>query len=218
MDLLELWTICSANNIVMDREQMRNLERYAEELKYWNSKVNLISRKDEDNIFKNHILHSLSIVKFIEPNKKAKFVDIGTGGGLPGIPIKIALPDITMSLVDSIKKKIKITDMLAKHTGLNKINAYNSRAEELSKLPEHKNEYDYVVARAVSKIVNLIEWGKSFLNNNGMFVFLKGGDLSDEIEEAINKFPTLSIREEYLNIRGADWFEKEDKKILICKL
>ncbi|MGB9912782.1 MAG: 16S rRNA (guanine(527)-N(7))-methyltransferase RsmG, partial [Candidatus Kapaibacteriota bacterium] len=118
MELTEFWTILSANGIILEVEQLKQIERFVKELTYWNDKINLISRKDIDNILENHILHSLSILKYVEIPQKANTLDVGTGGGLPGIPLKIARPDINMILIDSIAKKIKITDMLAKHTGL----------------------------------------------------------------------------------------------------
>lgn len=218
MDLLEFWTICSSNGIVMDKEQMRVIERYAGELIYWNSKVNLISRKDEENILEKHILHSLAILKYFEPKPKAYMIDIGTGGGLPGIPLKIAVPDLRMTLVDAIIKKTKLTDMFAKHTGMRMISAINGRAEELSQLPEHKGKYDYVTARAVSKMDRLISWSHNFLKKDGTFIFLKGGDLSEEYAAARLRFPNLEIKEHLIHMIGAEWMAKEEKKVVICKL
>lgn len=216
MDLLEFWTICSTNNIVLDREQMKLIERYLNEIKYWNNKVNLISRQEEEQILDKQILHSLTILKYVEIKQKAKCIDVGTGAGLPGIPIKIARPDLDMLLVDSIQKKIKITSMLAKHTELKKIEAITSRVEDLSKKLNYLNYFDLVFARAVKKILTVINWVKPMINKDGYIVFLKGGNLKDEIDEVKKYYPDILVNEINIKINGYTWFEENDKKIVIC--
>lgn len=217
MELTEFWTICSGNGIILDKEQLRSLERFKDELIYWNEKVNLISRKDIDNIMERHILHSLLILKYIEFPQRAKCLDLGTGGGLPGVPLKIARPDLHMLLVDSIKKKLKIADMLGHHTGLKNIRGVVARAEELAEKKEFAGYFDFILSRAVGKTVELISWSKPLLKKNGQFVFLKGGDLNEEIAAAKQKFPKLVIIERPLTAFGLDFFEKEEKKIMICR-
>ena len=142
MELSEFWTLCSSNGIVLEKKQLDMFTRFIEELLYWNQKVNLISRKDEENIVVNHIIHSLSSLKYIELPAKARCLDVGTGGGLPGIPITIAKPTIHMLLVDSIAKKAKIADMLAKHTGVRTIGAKTARAEELQKEKQYLMHFE----------------------------------------------------------------------------
>ena len=217
MDLIKFWTICSANSIVLSEEQIKQFERLESELRYWNEKVNLISRKDEDNIFERHFLHSLSILKYIDLKDKAQCLDFGTGGGFPGIPLKIAKPDLHFLLVDSIKKKIKITDMFAQHTGLRNIKAITARVEELATESQNQKKFDYIFARAVGKLDMLVSWTENLLKQNGKFVFLKGGDLTEEIMITKEKFPRLKIEEISINMFGADFFEKEGKKIVICE-
>ncbi|ROL61468.1 16S rRNA (guanine(527)-N(7))-methyltransferase RsmG [Bacteroidetes/Chlorobi group bacterium ChocPot_Mid] len=216
MTLLEFWTICSSNNIVLDKEQMKMIERYADEIKYWNNNVNLISRQEEDQILEKHILHSLVILKYVDIKHKARCIDIGTGAGLPGIPLKIARNDLEMLLIDSIQKKIKITSMFAKHTGLKKIDAVSIRAEDLANQNKYHNYYDFVFARAVKKILTVLNWVKPLLNKEGLIVFLKGGNLNDEIEEAKKYYPDLSVNEINIKINGYQWFEENEKKIVIC--
>ena len=150
MDIVEFWTICSANGIVLSKEQIRQIERYRDELVYWNEKVNLISRKDVENVLENHILHSLSVLKYVNLPLKSRCLDLGTGGGLPGIPVSIANPEARMLLVDSIGKKIKITDMLAKHTGNKYIKAMNARVEDLANKKEYNSYFDFVFAGEIS--------------------------------------------------------------------
>ncbi|MFC2130842.1 16S rRNA (guanine(527)-N(7))-methyltransferase RsmG [Bacteroidota bacterium] len=216
MDIVEFWTICSANGIIPEKEQRKQIERYSSELLYWNEKVNLISRKDEDKILSRHVLHSLSVLKYVDIKNKAKCIDIGTGGGLPGIPLKIARPDISMLLVDSIAKKIKITQMLAKHTGLNKIDAICSRAENLGNVKEYKASFDFAFVRAVKKIEIVLGWIKDIIKKDGIAVFYKGGDLTDEISDAKKMFPGVEIKEININLIGAAWLKEDDKKIIIC--
>jgi 16S rRNA (guanine527-N7)-methyltransferase len=247
MDLIEFWTICSSNGIILTKEQIEQLKRYYNELLYWNSKVNLISRKDEEYFLDRHILHSLSILKYIEIPPKSNCLDVGTGGGLPGIPLAIANPEINMLLVDSIAKKMKITSMMAKHTELKKLNTICERVELLSNNKDYKNKFDFVFARAVTDTSKIIGWVKDLIKPKGKIVLLKGGDLTDEIENALqdrrhktedirqktqdrrpktedrsqksvdNVYTSLKIKEIPIKLFGYDWFEKEEKKIVICE-
>jgi len=217
MDISEFWTICSTNGIVLEKEQIKAIERYANELLYWNKKVNLISRKDEDAILSRHILHSLTILKYIDLQYKARCIDIGTGGGLPGIPIKIARPDITMFLNDSIKKKVKITDMLANHTGYKNFKVLNVRAENLQLNENLTNTYDFVFSRAVAKTIEILEWSDKILKKDGKVILLKGGNLNEEINIAKNKFPKYQFLVQDIDFIGADWFKNNAKKIIICE-
>ncbi len=217
MELTEFWTILSANGIILDVEQLKLIERYSKELSYWNEKVNLISRKDIDNFLENHILHSLCVLKYVDIPKKAQCIDIGTGGGLPGIPIKIARPDVKMLLLDSIAKKIKITAMLAKHTSLRGIEAVCKRAEEFAKEKNNYKRFDVVFARSVAKIKTVVIWVKEMLKTDGKIVFLKGGNLKDEIEDAKKLYENLELDEILIDLIGYEKFKKEEKKIIICK-
>ncbi len=217
MELTEFWTILSANGIILDVEQLKLIERYSKELSYWNEKVNLISRKDIDNLLENHILHSLCVLKYVDIPKKAQCIDIGTGGGLPGIPIKIARPDVKMLLLDSIAKKIKITAMLAKHTSLRGIEAVCKRAEEFAKEKNNYKRFDVVFARSVAKIKTVVIWVKEMLKTDGKIVFLKGGNLKDEIEDAKKLYENLELDEILIDLIGYEKFKKEEKKIIICK-
>ena len=217
MDIVKFWTICSANGIILTPDQIKQFERYHRELLYWNEKVNLISRKDEDNIFERHFLHSLAILKYHKIPAKSKCMDFGTGGGLPGIPLKITCGDINMLLVDSIRKKIKITDMFVQHSEMRNIKTICSRVEDLALDQTNQKHYDFIFSRAVAKLDEMIGWVIKMLKPSGKMIFLKGGDLVEEINAAKSKFPSLTIEESKIKLFGADWFEKEDKKILICE-
>ena len=154
----------------------------------WNSKINVISRKDIENIYIRHILHSLSIAKFIKFKRDATILDLGTGGGFPGIPLAIIFPDSNFILVDSIRKKIDVVDEVVKELELKNINSQWSRAEDLD------CNYDFLVTRAVAKMPTLINWSKGRFNNysfhdieNGIIapnnsIFTKEKEVKDLIE------------------------------------
>ena len=147
----------------------------------WNEKINVISRKDIDNLYLRHVLHSLAIAKFINFTPGTRVVDVGTGGGFPGVPLAILFPEVEFILVDSIRKKIIVADAISSSLKLNNVKSLNDRIENLP------GTYDFFVSRAVTKLD--IAWGwvgnKISPNNvnsikNGL-IYLKGGDINDEI-------------------------------------
>jgi 16S rRNA (guanine527-N7)-methyltransferase len=217
MEFTEFWTICSSNSIVLDKQQLKQTKRYTEELVHWNKKVNMISRKDEENILGYHILHSLAPLKYFDVPDKSRCLDVGTGGGLPGIPLAIACPMSHFLLVDSVQKKIKITEMLAKHTGLRHLQVMRTRAEELARKNEYKHKFDFIFARAVAKVAVVAAWVKPMIKPDGRLIFLKGGDLDEEIDFARKEFKNIEIEEIKLDLFGAEWFLREDKKLVVCK-
>ncbi len=165
----------------LSEQQLLLFAKHEELFKTWNEKVNLVSRKDIDNLTVKHILHSLSIVKYIRFDGGARVLDIGTGGGFPGIPLAIYYPNVKFTLVDSIEKKIKVVEDLVSELDLKNVTVKRARAEEL------KEDFDYVVSRAVAPMSELVGW--SFKNckmgqvgslPNG-WVVLKGGDLKEEL-------------------------------------
>ena len=218
MEYTEFWTVLSANNIVLTVEQIEQFKRYEKELLYWNEKINLISRQDKQNILEKHFLHSLSILKYIEFPKKARCLDIGTGGGFPGLPLKIALPEIHITLSDSIKKKLKTTEMFAKHTGLRNIECKLGRVEDLSKNKKYIQHFDIICSRAVAQTVKLIDWSLPLLKSTGKFIFLKGGDLDTEVCDAQTQYPQLDFTVLEIDMLGCDWLKNEGKKLVVVGL
>jgi len=216
MNIIELWTICSANGIVLGDDQMEMLNRYITELIYWNSKVNLISRKDEQNIIEKHILHSLSVLKYVGIPVKSRCLDVGTGGGLPGLPVAIACRGIQMLLLDSIKKKIKLTEMFARHTGLRNVDAICSRVETLQDSKNYFQYFDFIFSRGVGKAVEVLSWVTPILKPGGKVILYKGGDLEAEIDEAKKKFKSINIENIQISLFGCGSFAGDDKRLLMC--
>ena len=169
----------------------------------WNSKINVISRKDIDNLYEHHVLHSLAIAKWIPFQPDSYILDVGTGGGFPGIPLAIMFPQCQFVLVDSIGKKIKVASEVAKALGLTNVVCKQERVEE------EKEKFDFVVSRAVMPLPNLVKLVRKNISNkhrnaipNGLIV-LKGGDLQAEVAPYIK---TAEIAPCSKWFKG-DWFE-----------
>lgn len=214
MDTVEFWSTCSVNGLVLTNEQMELLVRYVEDLLHWNNRINLISRRDTEHIWVRHILHSLTPLIMNAMPRSGKALDIGTGGGLPGIPLKIANPKLDMTLLDSIAKKVRTTSMLASHITKHGLRAVRERAEELPKDARHAGPYDVVVSRATAPLVDLMTWSRPLLKPGGRIVALKGGALTDEVEQAQTKHPDAVISVIDIDVRGVDWFREENKRIV----
>ena len=167
----------------LNQEKKEKYNKLIQLYKYWNSKVNLISRKDIDNIEINHILHSLSIVKIVRFKDSTLVMDVGTGGGLPGIPLAIFFPKVNFTLIDSIGKKIKVVKSICSELSINNVNAINDRVEN------HFDHYDFVLSRAVTRMDKFYKLvNKNFRSNssnkikNGI-ISLKGGTLYEELKD-----------------------------------
>lgn len=175
----------------------------------WNSKINVISRKDMDSLYEKHVLHSLSIAAAFEWAPGTEVVDLGTGGGFPGIPLAIFFPEVRFHLVDSIGKKIKVVEAVSEALGLQNVTAQHSRVEDIK-----NRKFDFVVSRAVAPLQNLWQWSRPLLkkpsatqHRNPGLICLKGGDLAAEISESGCKptvlemyeiFPEEYFKEKYL--------------------
>lgn len=152
----------------------------------WNSKINVISRKDIDNFYIHHVLHSLSIAANFEFNESTKVMDLGCGGGFPSIPLAIFFPNTSFHLVDSINKKLTVVQEIAAAIGLNNITVQHTRAEDIK-----NRKFDVVISRAVAPMQDLWKWSKPLIQKNNQnldlpngLICLKGGDLSKEIQES----------------------------------
>lgn len=188
-------------------DQFRQLENLYKE---WNEKINVISRKDIDSLYERHVLHSLSIAAAFSFQPGASIIDIGTGGGFPGIPLAVFFPEVQFHLVDSIGKKLKVVEAVASAIGLRNLSIQHIRAEEIK-----GRKFDFAVSRAVAPLKELWKWSKPLLqlskqgkeNPAPGLICLKGGDLSAEIQESHTRprvmeifeiFPEAFFTEKYL--------------------
>ena len=172
----------------------------------WNEKINVVSRKDIDHIYERHILHALSIAKFKDLSNK-RILDVGTGGGFPGIPLAILFPDAQFTLVDSIGKKISVVKGISKAIGLQNLEAHHMRAEKV------KGQFDYVVSRAVTRMKNFLPWVNQKIDSKDRMadvgiIALKGGDLDEEMKEVKRTYQEISLTDYY----SEEFFET--KKII----
>ena len=180
--------------------------------KEWNDKINVISRKDFDTLYERHVLHSLAIAKFLPFQPDSKILDIGTGGGFPGIPLAIMFPECQFHLVDSIGKKIKVVQEVSSALGLTNVIASHGRAEEV------KDKFDFIVSRAVAELALLVRWSQGKIAKkqinaipNGL-ICLKGGELSEELK-VVNQYKELYNLNDYFT---EDFFET--KKLVYVSL
>ncbi len=172
-------------------DQLGNL--YAQ----WNEQINVISRKDTENFYERHVLHSLGIAKVIEFSEGSKILDIGTGGGFPGVPLAILFPDCQFTLVDSIGKKIRVVNEVKNELGLMNVLAIHERAENIV------DKFDFIVSRAVTAMPDFILWTKGKISKNNRntlkngILYLKGGDLSEELSTVQQKLKIFNLSEIY---------------------
>lgn len=166
----------------------------------WNSKINVISRKDIDNLYIHHVLHSLSIGKYISFRSGTSIIDVGTGGGFPGVPLAILFPEVEFLLLDSIRKKVRVANEISDAIGLKNVDFIHSRMED------EKRKFDFVVSRAVMQLPELVKRVKKNVSPknanaipNGL-ICLKGGDLEEELKPFKNKVETHSL---------SDYFKEE---------
>jgi 16S rRNA (guanine527-N7)-methyltransferase len=184
----------------LTEHQKQQFEQLPGLYNFWNNQINVISRKDIDQLFERHVLHSLGIARVMPFLPGESVLDVGTGGGFPGIPLAILFPDTQFYLVDSIGKKIKVVQEVAKALGLKNLKAEHLRAEQVNE------KFDFVVSRAVTRLGEFYPWIKGKFNKqsknilpNGI-LYLKGGDLTDEIKES-----GLKVQQYYLK----DYFTEE---------
>ncbi len=195
-----------------DPEIWKRIESLQEVYSYWNERINVISRKDMDHFYERHVLHSLAIAKFFNFSSKDQVLDIGTGGGFPGIPLAILFPETSFVLMDSRKKKCEVTQEAAKALKLQNVRVVLNRVEET------KGRFSHIVSRAVAPMQTLYGWSKHLLkpDNSSVYIFLKGGDLNEEISEFQMHNPKWKVFQQNLS----ESFEEEffsTKKVLWAK-
>ncbi|MBN7813295.1 16S rRNA (guanine(527)-N(7))-methyltransferase RsmG [Algoriphagus sp. H41] len=200
----------------LSEKQIEQFDRLQELYEDWNAKINVISRKDMEQFYVHHVLHSLGIAKVMRFQPGTKVLDIGTGGGFPGIPLAILFPDTHFHLVDSIGKKISVVKEVAKSLKLGNVEAQQARAETLVR------KYDFVVSRAVTRMVNFYPWVKGKIKRedfnefqNGI-LYLKGGDVDEEMEELDRSYVTYHLedyfKEDFFETKKVVYMPWEDKR------
>jgi len=171
--------------------------------RFWNSRINIISRKDIDYLYINHVLHSLSIAKVIDFKSNTRVLDVGTGGGFPGIPLAILFPEVEFMLLDSINKKINVVNDIVNKLNLKNVLTCVNRVEDI------KETYDFVVSRAVTNMPNFIKYvnGRISSNHNNKLrngiLYLKGGDLNEELKDIQHKIYNINLhfKEEFFKTK-----------------
>lgn len=196
----------------LNEEQRARMEKLGALYADWNAKINVISRKDIDNLYEHHVLHSLGITKMLHFKPGSSVMDIGTGGGFPGIPLAILFPDVQFHLLDSIGKKIKVATAVAESLGLKNVTTVQCRAEE------EKGKFDFIVSRAVLPLLDLTRLVKKNIKKEQMnampngLIALKGGELDKEI---------FTFRHTAVTVELKDYFKEEyfqTKKVVYVPL
>jgi 16S rRNA (guanine527-N7)-methyltransferase len=227
--------ICNKNNLTISDQQLNMLDRYVRILCEWNEKINLLSRKDIDNIWTRHIIGSLAFLFEYSFTEKCTIADVGTGGGLPGIPLAIMLPECKVTLIDSIRKKITAVSDMLHSLALENVTTLHGRAEELSRKPKYQNSFDYVIARAVGPIHDVVGWSYGFLKHQkpsavisgkqggqsllspGSIILIKGGDLTDEISRTMIDYKKWQIETRPMKVKNLPIEDLQDKKFVFVR-
>lgn len=196
----------------LNEEQVQQLFLLKDLYGDWNAKINVISRKDIDNLYINHVLHSLGIAKVIQFKKNTKVIDVGTGGGFPGIPLAILFPETHFHLVDSIGKKITVVNDVVYQLKLKNVVASNTRVEVM------KEKFDFVVSRAVTTLQEFVQWVGPLIRKDGFnelhngILCLKGGDVTDELSLLKRKAMIFDLKKSF----SEEFFEK--KKVVYVSM
>jgi len=228
----EIISVCNQNGIKVSEEQASSLTAYVKSLEQWNERINLVSRADMKKIWVRHILHSVApFMKFCFP-EGLKVIDVGTGGGLPGVPFAILRPDFQVTLIDSIRKKTHALQAIIRDIGLRNARVVNGRVEERGKSKQFRQHFDLALSRGVSRLSTLVEWAGPLLKKQTSsfhskstdvirlpaIIAFKGGDISSEVSEALKKHPNIDFEIHDLVFEGIDQSEMVEKKLVVAHM
>lgn len=180
-------------NISISEQQLKQFQMYYDLLLEWNSFMNLTAITELDEVIKKHFLDSASLIHAIPDlsEKKYSFIDVGTGAGFPGIPLKILFPDLSITLLDSLNKRVKFLNHVIENLELTKIEAIHGRAEDIAQNPSYREQYDFCVSRAVANLTTLSEYCLPFVKKKGFFISYKSEKITEEYEQAKNAIKIL---------------------------
>jgi 16S rRNA (guanine527-N7)-methyltransferase len=228
---LRFSSICRRNGLPVSDQQLEKLGQYVQLLQDWNTKLNLVSRGERKDIWTAHILHSISPLFLLDIQPALRVLDLGTGGGLPGIPLAIVRPDLQVMLVDSIRKKIAAVQDILARLSLPNVGAVASRVEDLPRTSGFEH-FDIVVARGVAPLVELVRWSRLLLRDRPAqpqgthstdaralrlpcLIAYKGGDLTSEVQALTRRFPRVSVDIRNIVFDGSSEIDLTEKKLVI---
>ena len=170
--------------VVLTETQKQQFDKFYELLVEWNKVMNLTGITEYEEVNEKHFVDSLSIVKAIDMNEVTSIIDVGTGAGFPGIPLKIAFPHLKVVLLDSLNKRINFLNTVIDELGLTNISTIHGRAEDFAKKPEYREQFDLCVSRAVANLATLSEYCIPYVKKDGMFIPYKSGEIDEELEQS----------------------------------
>lgn len=208
MEFFELLnTACEKEGLSFDEQKYNQFMKYKEMVKEWNEKINLTAITEDEEIIKKHFIDSIKAFRFSPLKKYKRIIDVGTGAGFPGIPIKIIIPEIEVVLLDSLNKRVNFLNEVIKDLGLQGITAVHGRAEDFARDKAFREKFDAAVSRAVANMAVLSEFCLPYVKVNGHFVALKGPGVEEEIKEGTKAIETLGGRIENIinvEVEGTD--------------
>lgn len=200
------------NDINLSDDVLKNFYDYMNGIISWNDKINVTAIVDPDEFIVKHFIDSITINEIVE--NKGKLLDIGTGAGFPGVPIKLLNDKLSVTLIDAVNKKLNVIRDVSKDMNIDNLEIIHSRAEDLARDKDYREQYDYVTTRAVSNLSTILEYMIPFLKVNGIAICMKGPNYKEEIEEAKNTFKLLGIK---LKEVKKYVFEGQERNVLIIE-
>ncbi|URN95941.1 MAG: 16S rRNA (guanine(527)-N(7))-methyltransferase RsmG [Candidatus Pristimantibacillus lignocellulolyticus] len=203
-----------SHQIELNEQQLIQLERYYELLVEWNEKMNLTGITERDAVYEKHFYDSISLAFYVDMKSKKNIADIGSGAGFPSIPLKIVFPHLQVLIVDSLNKRIGFLKHLVDQLGLQDVECVHGRAEDVARLPQYRDTYELVTARAVARLAVLNEFCLPFVAPGGVFASMKGASLSEELQEA--KFSLKELKGKFVQEYALQLPNERSERHIVC--